>query len=302
MSLLNFPSEVTLQVMKKLNLFNRINLSMAHTSLLTLCFDESLDRKSTKTLLLDELRQLHQQSRTEEERYLCFSPDILDRLRIKNFNEVVRLYMNREHEKFVSNDKILHSLNGKVVLEGENEPFGDEFVHQFSNLIDRIEGDLLLAFVDVESLGNWNAKDCAEIISQKMRRGQKVYCVDFCKSIQWRLSYARDIKRNTEELFTVGYDSHLCGGSVYMRGGTVRRHWLEFNDKTNSASNINALIDETNDKTNNVSNINALIDMINEDSLILEVKQYLERLLLLEHLFPIDFEQPSIVLNTSGYF
>ena len=119
MSLLNFPSEVSLQLIQKMNLVDRINVSMTHTRLSPLCFDRSLQRKSTGTLTLNELRQLYEQSKTENEKDQCFKSNVLDNVLIKNFNEVVRLYMDQKNEKFVANGKILHHLDGKFVLEGE---------------------------------------------------------------------------------------------------------------------------------------------------------------------------------------
>ena len=164
MSLLNFPHEVTLQLNNKMNLFDRINLSMTHTRLSPLCFDRTLDRKSSKTLSLNELRQLYEQSMTEKEKDQCFKSNMLDRLLIKNFNEVVRLYMYSKNKHFVSNGKILHSLEGKFILEREKTKFSAAFMKQFLCLLDRAEGTILLAFVDIKKLEKKDAQRCAQIL------------------------------------------------------------------------------------------------------------------------------------------
>jgi len=80
---------------------------------------QSLQRKSTETSTRNELRQLYEQSRTENERDQCFKSNVLDRLLIKNFNEVVRLYMDPKNMHFVINDKILHYLvGGRTICPG----------------------------------------------------------------------------------------------------------------------------------------------------------------------------------------
>ena len=135
MSLLNFPSEVLVQLIQKMNIVDRINLSMTHTRLLPLCFDKLLDKHSRETLTLNELRQLHEQSGTEIERNQCFKFNVIDRLLIKDFHGVVLLYMDPETEQFVANNRILHYLEGKIVLEPEK--FSASFIEQFYCLLER---------------------------------------------------------------------------------------------------------------------------------------------------------------------
>ena len=141
------------------------------------------------TITLDELCQLYQQSRTEEEREQCFNPYILDRLLIKNFNEIVQLYIDFGDERLASNDKILHSLEGKVVVECTNEQFGSEFYDQFLCLINKIEGPLFIAFIDVKSLGKNSSKTFFDTLSKKIERGEKVYFFSFCKEIDYEDSF-----------------------------------------------------------------------------------------------------------------
>merc|ERR1719154_233811 len=91
--------------------------------------------------------------------------------------------MGPKNEEFVTNGKILHSLEGKLILEAEEEKFSPAFVEQFLSLLETAEGTLLLAFVDVEELEEKYAEHCAQILSSKLERGQKVYCIAFCKTI-----------------------------------------------------------------------------------------------------------------------
>ena len=216
-----------------------------------LCFDRSFQRKSTETLTLNELCQLYKQSRTENERDQCFNPNVLDRLLIKNFNEVVRLYMDPKTKQIVTNGNILHYLEGKFVLEREEEKFSATFVEKFLSLLERAEETLVLAFVDVEKLEENNAKRCARILSSKLKRGQKVYYIGFYKTISWEDSCAVQIRccMSNSFKFNIHYES-------YPSYDTVRTH--------------RSFID----KRNNVANTRELIDMINVDSLI-EAKQHL---------------------------
>ena len=135
MSLLNFPSEVSLQLIQKMKLVDRINLSITHTRLSPLCFDRSLQRKSTEALTLNELRQLYEQSRTENEKDQCFKSNVLNRVVIKNFNEVVRMYMDPNNKLFLANGKVMHSLKGQFILVREKEDFSASFVEQFLCLV-----------------------------------------------------------------------------------------------------------------------------------------------------------------------
>ena len=257
MSLLDFPDEIILQIIGKLNLIDRINLSRTNTRLSPLCFDRSLQRKPMETLTLKELRKLYRQSRTENERNQCFNSNVLDRLRIKNFNEVVRLYMDPKHKQFVTNGKILHSLGGKFVLEGEREKFSANFVKKFLFLLERAEGTLFLAFVDIKRFGKMNEKRCAQILSSKLERRQKIYCIDFCKTISYRNSFA-------------WYSIYLIESSArlatfyrsYLKSDMYRYHYL------------------ITDKRNSVAIIKELIDMTSGDSLI-EAKQHLGNVLAL---------------------
>ena len=180
MSVLNFPWEVTLQFIQKMNYIKRYNLSIAVPRLSPLCFDRTVDRKSMKTITLNQLHQWFKQSSTDEERKLCFEANIFDRLRISNFNEVIHLHMDSDkNERFADNPKILQSLKAKIVLDGETEDLSQEFWDVFLCLLDKVEGDFLLAFMNVKSFENINLERYKEIISRKRNRGDKFYSISY---------------------------------------------------------------------------------------------------------------------------
>ena len=176
-------------------------------------------------------------------------------LLIKNFNEVVRLYMDPKNEPFVANSKILYSLEGKIVLEKEEEMFSASFVEKFLRLLERAPEDtLLLALVDVEKFEEENAKRCARILSSKLC-SKKVYCIEYLKTIDWENSCAGQIGKNPFK-FTI---FHI---SFPYNNDTARSHFLRI------------------DKRNSAANTKELINMISGDSLI-EVKQHLRKVLTL---------------------
>ena len=254
MSLLSFPPEVTMQIIQKMNLFDRLNLSLAHTNLSPLCFDRSLQRKSAGTLTLNELRLLYEQSKTEHEKDQCFKSKVLDRLLIKNINEVVRLYVDPRNEQFVANGKILHSLGGTFLLEAEERKFSATFVGQFLSLLERAQGTLLLAFVDVEWLEEKHGERCARILTNKLERGQNVYCLGFCTTMWPECSCMAQIRFFMEDPFknfTIRYQSDLT-----ISISPDRSHYLCI------------------DKRNSVANAKEMFDMINGDSL-LDEKQHM---------------------------
>ena len=233
---------------------------MTHPRISRLCFDRLLDRNSTAIISLSELRQLYQQSRTEKEKDQCFDPYILDRLRTNDFNEVVNMYMDPENDKFDTNYKILHSLKGPIVLKGENGTFSDYFDKHFLNLIDRIEGNLLLVFVDVRAFGRRDAEQCAQVLSKKLERGQKVFCIDFFTLIP---GYAYTINQMhshqcMKDSFTIYYKFTPC---ILYGLSTGYTHDLKIQNK-------NGLVNTT--KT--------FISMINGDRFA-RAKQHLVRVL-----------------------
>ena len=199
---------------------------------------------------------MYQQSRTEKERDQCFDPKVLDRLRTKNFNEVIHLNMDPENDKLFANHKILQSFKGNIVLEGENKPFSKKFYQKFLRLIDRIQGNLLLTFVDVKEFGNRYAKKCAQTLERKLLRGEKVFVVNFCVSISSLHSHAWEISNRhwkTEITIFLAMDWEL-----YLQNGT---HDVQFQKISNMRANFDTMI-----------------AMISQDRFA-ETKQYLARLL-----------------------
>ena len=135
--------------------------------------------------------------------------------------------------------------------------------------MERAEGTLLLAFVDFEILDERTVKRCAQILSSKLKRGQRVYCIEFRKTISqdvcWdscagsRLIHAfMSEQTDNTVMFTILYRSYLYNDN------TGRSHRLLIKRNTR----------------NSVANTKELIDMINGDSL-MEAKQYLGSMLTL---------------------
>ena len=123
--------------------------------------------------------------------------------------------------------------------------------------MERAEGTLLLAFVDVKRHGSEFAKHCALIISNKLKHGQKVYCFDYLnKEISGACSCGGQIGKYVRYKCTIFYQSFLC--DAY--DDAYRFHMISI------------------DRRNSVANTEELIDMINGDSL-KEAKQQLGKVL-----------------------
>ena len=237
---------------------------MTHPRLYPLCFDRSLDRKSTATLSLKQLRQLYQQSRTEREKDQCFNPKILDRLRTNNFNELVHMHMDPENDPFFANLKILHSFKGTIVLENENEPFSKDFYEKFLSLIDGIEGNLLLTFVDIRKYRNNFADRCAQILSRKLKRREKVFLMVVNETISVVMSHAYEI---SESVF-IPRQEKLFFASYRNRQSQYR------NDRNSQPRTYDLRLP----RTNCGADIETLIAMINGDRFVAE-KQHLVSIL-----------------------
>ena len=126
--------------MNKLTLYCRINFSMSHSRLMPLCFERFFDREYKKTISVNEFRQLHQQSKTKDARDKCFSRNILDRIHAKDIREVVILQMDLVGDKVFCNENLLKSLQGKLLLESENEQLSSKFCETFVNLTEGDQG------------------------------------------------------------------------------------------------------------------------------------------------------------------
>ena len=160
--------------------------------------------------------------------------------------------MDPENNQFFGNNKILHSFKGQIVLEGENEHFSDKFYQHFFSLIDKIEGNLLLTFVDVKSFANNYAEQCAQILSKKLECGKKVFNILLNSQEQYYTHGYSNIQHHMHDGFTIYYVSY----PYYER----RMHEIQLL------------------KINSGVNTETLIDMINEDRFI-EAKQHLGRVL-----------------------
>ena len=263
MSLLKFPSEITFQILLKLNLHDRINVCRTHSRLSPLCFDRLLELKSKATISLKELQQLYQQSVTEKERDQCFNPKTLDRLRTNNFNELVHMNMDPRSSQFFANHKILHSFKGKIILESENEKFSEDFYQQFLSLIERTKGNLLLTLVDVKRYENDYAEQCAQTLSRKLKRGEKVFIMDATKTTS---SYSD----------THGYDTHGC--EIYTNRTFSMQDGSVFFVTSNQNSHYKTLLSGW--KKNSGAITEKMIAMINGDRFVAEKK-------LLESVLPL---------------
>ena len=118
-----------------------------------------------------------------------------------------------------------------------------------------------MAFVDVGQLRETNAKRCAQILSNKLGCGQKVFCVDVCKTILWGNSCVEQIidcmenplGSNEKCMFTIYYNS--------ISLTDVNRNQTDF---------YHLYID----KRNSVANTDEFVDILNGGSL-MEAKQHL---------------------------
>ena len=81
-------------------------------------------------------------------------------------------------KKKIANHKIFISFKGKIVLETENDHFSEDFYRKFLSLIEIMEGNLLLKFVDIKKYSNDYADRCAQRLSRKLKRGEKVFLMD----------------------------------------------------------------------------------------------------------------------------
>ena len=263
MSILNFPLEVALQILQKHDLFNRINLCMAHSRFFPLCFDKLLDRKFKRTITINELQQLHHQSRTKKESEQCFNPSILDRIRAKNFNEIVHMHMKPENDQFFANQNILHYFRGNIILEGENEQFSEDFYQKFLFLIDRVEENLSLMFLNIKggSSGNIFGPKLKEMLSKKLNSGKEVFFITICKSIKLVDSLAQQLLEYPD-----------CDCTLYYNVTNDWNSWTHnlMVQKKNGGANVEKMIA--------VMNHDGLIEAKQNEGLI-EAKQHLMRLL-----------------------
>ena len=147
-----FPEEIDRMMLKKLSPKDLLRAYNAHERFAQFRYEKPFE-KIMENLTLDQLCQLHNESETTEQKELCFHEQIIETLKINSFNEVVRLYMSPENNEFFSNNKILESLHGQIILVEEPEVqestlARSEFLGFCVELFEKIEGDLFLAFMD----------------------------------------------------------------------------------------------------------------------------------------------------------
>ena len=147
-----FPEEIRRMMLKKLPPADLLRAYSTHEQFAQFRHDKVFE-KSLENLTLEQLCQLHNESETTKQKELCFHEQVIEKLRINSFNEVVRLYMRPENNDFFSNNKILESLHGKIILVEETEIqestlARSEFSRVCIELFEKMEGDLFLAFMD----------------------------------------------------------------------------------------------------------------------------------------------------------
>ena len=105
MSALDLPEEDTV-MMKKLRLVDLLRLYTvpdllrlysARSEFAELRYEKSLE-KSTENITLNQLYRLYSGAMTENQRNQCFHEQVMLRLEVNTFNEVVDLYMRLENK------------------------------------------------------------------------------------------------------------------------------------------------------------------------------------------------------------
>ena len=261
MSLLDLSPYISLDYMRKLSLFNRIKLYTVNSRLGRLCFDRTVERKPMETISLNELHQLYENSGSEKEKNRCLDHVVVKRLRTKNLNEIIHLYMNPDNEEFFTNQNIQKFLKkGPLVLEGENDNFSAAFFEKFLDLLDKTEGDLLVALLYIKSFENLNADRFNNIITRKWKRGDKSYFI--------LLSQHGDIFNSEfdaeswplmEDMATVVYCHHLHSDGTKEHNIVISRRMTSLKASTE-----------------------AMINIVNQDNRFEDCRQMLEKLLPLE--------------------
>ena len=153
LSVLDFPPEVTIMIMKNLKLVDLLKLFSLRSEFAELRYEKSLET-FMGNITLNQLCQLYSEATTENQRNQCFHKQVLDRLEIDTFNEVVHLYMRQENNEFFSNGKILESFGNQIILVEEPDMhYTSDFCGCFKKLAEKIDGEIFLIGV-----GNINAK------------------------------------------------------------------------------------------------------------------------------------------------
>ena len=265
MSLLDFPAEVKIQFIRKCSVANRITLSTAHPRVLPLCFDRTLNPKTVGTITLAQLHEVYKHAKTKEEKIQCFLPRILNRLSINNFSEIVDMAMNSECKEFflVNHKLFLQTLKGKIVLDGEKRHFSKEFFDKFLSLLDKVEGNVLLIFMNIISYESMNLKRFKRVMMKKFTLREKVYYIDVDKTYAKRQIYHIDEVGtpvyesiiSLRNYFTFFYESYVVyyNGDINFTCDPVEDMLCRFTDvhveKENKMVHTHAVIQMLNGKS-----------------------------------------------------
>ena len=234
MSLLKFQPEcLAFQCMRKISPLTRINLYVVDLILARDWFDRKLDRKSLGTITLNELHQLYKKLENENDKKRCFDNVVVTRLRSKYFNEITNL---------------------PIVLEGEIDHFSAAFFDKFLDLLDKTEGDLLIAFICIKSFVNLDVDRYNKIISRKWERGQKLYFLVYCHP-----HYSREDEFHEKSLPLLPFMSNIFFYVYWNKSDGTKQCRITINTATTSRK-----------KTTK-----AMIDIMNEDSRLEECQKYL---------------------------
>ena len=155
MSLRDLPEELHLVMMKRLNLEDLFRLYLAYSEFNQFFYLGSLER-TMGNITLNTLCQLHAQCEREDQRTQCFHQRVFDKLIISSFNEIVHLYLNPENADFFSNNKVIESLGGEILLVNEPDmDYTSEFWTCCRELLETIQGEILLVLVHVDPNQLW---------------------------------------------------------------------------------------------------------------------------------------------------
>ena len=159
MSALDFPLEVTAMMMKKLRLVDHLRLYSVRSEFFELRYEKSLE-KAMGNITQSQLCQLYAESKKTNQKNLYFHEQVMDRLEIDTFNEVVHLYMKTKNDAFFSTNKILKSYGKEIILVEEPDmPYASDFWSCCKNLLEKIEGEIFLVLVDVDERQLWDGND-----------------------------------------------------------------------------------------------------------------------------------------------
>ena len=219
-SILDIPEEVTVMIMRRLGIFDLINFCSIRSEYGEWFYKKSV-QKSIGNVTLDQLCEFYAKSETEYEKNLCFHQQVLKRLEICSFNNVVRLYMKEENQHFFSNKKILDFFGSQLISMERNAYFSVRLVGPNSytlvddssqtfwgccrELLEKIEGDIYLAMDGVDRFLIWDRYDESDF------RNRVKYLISFgCESI---------------------YSQSVFPNMIYEYRIQTNMHWLKANQR-----------------------------------------------------------------------